>query len=446
MGAQTFVHPQVDEFLYWKDIYAHNFDRLQDNITHMFMYMYMLRCFYKTQNNENMGPSSTFEAKCIENARIKYQGLAYMINSMDNDFYNDQHREYAMDLFSHSQKTYHAFAYIARKWKIKHSKVNIDTDLCLNPIDPSSSQSIAIYQTGANYLFKLSDLINIINGALLHSPFFFTEPLQPKNPYTNMPFTRAMLFEIYMAVRRSNYKMPVLLHLFYLAEFNVDIFLYENEAIIRDMYIRDFIKTNSVGDVYPYVKQMILFLDKQRKLRIDRDFPKDRLVEIMRPYLKLYMYYTYSLSHTDKKCEAYFILRQTFSMFIQHNPQFGRRILQPFDRNANSNKYSPVFNDKHLSFNECQQMANANNSRDDEETEDDDDDDEEEERDNTYQNNNDSDSDDDVVIVNNGFNRVDITEEEEKEDEDDDVSDDNTLEDNSVDDNNNNFTHFDSLF
>ena len=171
----------------------------------------------------------------------------------------------------------------------------------------------------------------------MNSSDFFCEPYSPKNPYTNIPFSNAILYSIYDAIRHSNYRMSNLLHLYYLCNFDIDIFYYKHEALIRDEYINNFIKTASNDDLYPYVREMLKKVIIPNKIVLDKAFPKDILCNIMRPFVKLYLIHSSSISNTEYKYRVYYELKYKLIKFQEYNPAFGRKMFvkkpqEPFSR------------------------------------------------------------------------------------------------------------------
>lgn len=252
------------------------------------------------------------------------------------------------DLFCKAQKTYHAFSKLARMFRVKRAPLQVDHDMYMNPIDIKNRNTMIIFQNGAKYAFKLSDLINILNTALSHSPNFFADPLFPKNPYTNIEFETGALYEMYDRIKKSDYKMPVLLHAFYCAEFDIDKFSYDNEAVIRDISISDYVKTSTNDTLVTEIKCLFRIYDKKKLIKIDKDFPADRLVQIMRPYLYLHFVNQYSLYETTKRNDIFDELDKKMKRFIAFNPKFGRKCMK---RCANDeNKFYPDFFCEHPKF------------------------------------------------------------------------------------------------
>lgn len=96
---------------------------------------------------------------------------------LTNHFIEKNKKEHYEYIFSCAQRTYYGFCRFARIFKEKHAlEFNVNTDLCLTPLSNfKSSVKICLYDdnTRTIYPFRLSDLLNIIQRALSHSPDFF---------------------------------------------------------------------------------------------------------------------------------------------------------------------------------------------------------------------------------------------------------------------------------
>jgi hypothetical protein len=223
-------------------------------------------------------------------------------------------------------------------------------DLYMNPIDISKNYNMVLFQNGAKYYFKIADLINIIDQALLNHSYHFAEPLYPKNPYTNIEFSEAILLNIYHKIRYSNFKLPILLHYFYLCNFDANWFLQEHESVINEFHIRDYAFKSSIDVLCEDTKLLIDLYNRPKRLQIDEEFPMNRLVEIMRPYLHLHYIYEFSISATEKRETALSTLKRKFDAFIEFNPHFGKKKLH---KKTGSKLFSLLgFNEDHINFHE----------------------------------------------------------------------------------------------
>lgn len=291
------------------------------------MYSYINNCFTSMKINVRHLPEKCSEDEMFATlANIK---LGNLFKSLNNPFVDKKSYNKMLSIFCKTQKLYNSFTKLAKIWKRQKMAIQVNYDLGLNPIAVATTPAITVYQNGAGYIFKIADLINIFHSALVHSPNFFADPLFPKNPYTNLPFSRATLYNTYYAIKLSDYNMPLLFHLFWKVDFDIRAFTLNNEAIIRDVFIQDFVKTSTTDILYLYVKQMIKKIDKRRHLCIHSKFPQDTLVDIMRPYLHLYLLNLFSISHSDLKFNSHIKLQCKFARFIRFNPKFGRKLLVP---------------------------------------------------------------------------------------------------------------------
>jgi len=424
LGGKLF--PVSNRYQYWSKVFNSSLpDEDEDEDLHMrkpmamFVYIYMDECFaklHKTRGTRIQLPDKAFAIV----SGIKISVLKRMLN---NNFWCKEHADMYLDIFSKTQRAYHGFLRLARIWRIKRSVAKITHDLYMNPIDEHKRTTMVLYQDGAKYLFRLSDIMNILHTALSNAVRFFVEPIEPKNPYTNKPFTHAMLYAIYFKIRESSYRMPHLFQLFYNVGFDVKRYTYENEAIIRDTYIRDYVYKSPPAYLRRSIDIMLRNLDKRRVLRIHKDFPVDRLVDVMRPYLYLYYMNLYSISQTDKKYNSYYLLQKKMRQFIRFNPHFGR-IFYVIRKNSRGEPVRTTeFNDRCADFlhddieleedepqrNEIVQEEERENQEDDDEDDDDEDDD-------------DDDHDDD-----DNSRRMSEDEDEEDDDDDQDQDDDNAV-------------------
>ena len=223
-----------------------------------------------------------------------------------------------------AQKTYLAFTRFVQIWKQTRPHYN-DTDLTLNPITTQSH--IKIYQNKKLYVFTLFDLINIIEKSLCNCDNYFVDPLVIKNPYNNMEFTHAQLYNMYFKIKLSSYVMPGLFHGYFKSNFDMHIFSTEYESQIRNNYIHNKIYKTNNKVLFQDIKTMIFFIThgnyKMDKKIVDmKDLPE--FIKIMRPYYYLYMYgyeYVHGLEKTNK-CHK--MLKHKISELFYLNPYFGR--------------------------------------------------------------------------------------------------------------------------
>ena len=199
-----------------------------------------------------------------------------------------------------------------------------------------------------------------MNAALSHSPNFYSEPLPFKNPYNNVVFKKSDLYNFYFFIKSGLFIISDLIQNYFLSNFDLYDFQQHNEYIIRDYYIKSYINTTPVDELFLDVKFMLKYINISKRIYIHSDFPKSRAVEIMRPYLLLYYQSIYSVdSHKRNISNDELVGRLT--QFINFNPLFGRRYIQSYTKlrtnQTQMNQYKLLYikkveyNDKHLQFN-----------------------------------------------------------------------------------------------
>jgi len=271
--------------------------------------------------------------------------FSYFKKTIDNIFINKIQREKFIHSFYEMQRTYWTINRAIYRYKIKTSSIRVNKDVFLNTISETHHNVITIFHNNSKYLFTFLDLKNIIESSLSNSHFFVAAPMPPKNPYNNLPFDKSTLYNIYFFMKRGSFVIPKLFHNYFLCNFNIKQFCDENEVLLRDLHINDYLKNSDVEELYYDVLEMLEKNKFTRKLIIDNKFPKTRIVEIFRPYLKLYYVCIYSLNICDRY-NTQSELDEKLKTFYHFNPRFGRKYIKingtPPD-NMN-------FNDDHVKF------------------------------------------------------------------------------------------------
>jgi hypothetical protein len=181
---------------------------------------------------------------------------------------------------------------------------------------------------GGIYYFSLSNLSRIIVDSITHQQGMFVEPLIAKNPYTNYPFSKADLFNIYFRMKFRNIKMPDFFEKYFLCEFNIYEFRFKYETELRDNAIRQYVRTTVSADLYYDVGEMLSFHKMTKIIKVDPEFSKHSLANTMRPYLELYFLERYSFSSMTRKYSSR-KLKFELKRFAITNPLYGKRILPP---------------------------------------------------------------------------------------------------------------------
>jgi hypothetical protein len=144
--------------------------------------------------------------------------------------------------------------------------------------------------------------------------------------------------------------MPMLFHNYFLVDFDLRKFRDENENVIKNMAFKSNIRNSPVSNLYSSSIQMLK--KYQKKIVIDKDFPKDTLVNILRPYLLLYYITQYSAEEyrvIDAEAQLTYKLKRLY----QDNPAFGRKLIKLKKVGFSTRRVRYIeFCDKHPDFDE----------------------------------------------------------------------------------------------
>lgn len=286
---------------------------VKDQVT-FFLYQFIIDFYIKTKH-------FTIPQKEISIVKLKK-----IKEILENPFFRKEDQTTLLDIFSKTQKTMFAFSKLVRIYRMKKLPINIQTDLLLNTIDVRQKNVFIFLQNNAKYIFVVNDLINIITSNLSNCSFYFAEPLEIKNPYNNLPLSHAILYNLYFFIRKNLFSMPILFDLYFYSNFNMEIFKINNENYIREVFIKNYVFRSHYSILYREVMTMIE--ENMNSIVIDKDFPRETLVNIMRPYLQLYLLGNYLIFGCEKKYIMIHGLKRKLFQFSRYNPTFGRKIVK----------------------------------------------------------------------------------------------------------------------
>ena len=148
--------------------------------------------------------------------------------------------------------------------------------------------------------------------------------------------------------------MPHMFHRFFVANFNLQTYAEENVGTIRGYSIKQYINNSDTEELYFEIINMLQSNIYGKRIKIDPDFPKERLVEIMRPYLELFYKGTYTIC--DVRREQYIDeYTSKIRRFHRFNKAFGQkrlvRVYSDVPKFTGLNKYKATFNEEHVKFN-----------------------------------------------------------------------------------------------
>uniref|UniRef100_A0A6C0K1Z2 Uncharacterized protein n=1 Tax=viral metagenome TaxID=1070528 RepID=A0A6C0K1Z2_9ZZZZ len=331
---KIFMINKNNQYEFCRYIYSNNY--INNPINNLFYYYFFN--LHEDESDFDMHNNISKKFNCINTI-------------IENMFVSESQKNEILEMFSRIQRVYYSFVKLAQLYKFKKATIQVTTDLCMNDLNPKSSNVFIMHQNNSIYYFSIKDLINILNRNLSNCIDFAPEPIITKNPYNNLMLTNAELYNIYFFMRWNNCAVPELFHGYFVSNFNMKTFRYNYEFNIINTYIKNYIYNAHHDTLYPIFKDM--FLDCRhitKKLRIDEEFPKDKLMNIMKPYLHLYYTWIHATNGTYKQCNAEYTLKRKLRLFISFNQKFGRKycIIKRVMFNKRKNEHH--FNDAHMNF------------------------------------------------------------------------------------------------
>jgi len=287
-------------------------------------YTMMKNLAYKYGKNNIYGSLFYFLGK--DNSRIKT--LHSLI--INNIFMPDNLKEDVFTIFSNAQNLYKKINKLIHKYHLRKMKHMNNTDLFLTDMDSIKNHlKITLNDNNALYVFKLADLSSMIHKALSRvTTEMFPEPIQIRNPYNNIPFSKANLYNIYFALKYSSFSLPILFQLYFNYEFNFQKFCDESECLSKDISINLHIDSFSTRQLY--FKIMSMLTDTQffgsiiQNWKIHRDFPKSVVMNTFKPYLITYYHSKYSINPQKRIRNKQEVIKK-LKIFRKQNPLFGRK-------------------------------------------------------------------------------------------------------------------------
>lgn len=248
--------------------------------------------------------------------------------------------------FNKIQKTYFSFSKLANIYKFKKAKCLITNDLYFNKININDSDVIQIYQNNTTYLFTINDLIHLLIVALSNSCHFFIKPLECKNPYNNIPFSKHILYNIYFFMKHRNVNIPEIIQQYFIEDFDLSEFLFNNQTLIQTVAIKEYALNLSNQQLYNYgliiIRHYNFYLHPE--IIIHTDFPPKKIAGAMKPYILLYLLSKYSLD-SFTRCNANIELNKKIKLFYKNNPLFGRKYVKIVTNEKNQHIKHVRFND-----------------------------------------------------------------------------------------------------
>ena len=287
----------------------------------LFMFSNYFTDFHYTQNMNK-----------INTIGISRHKFHIFINYYLNDTVSDEYKSSILKIFCNAQSRYMALLLFRNmlKWKLLYKNSSITSTIEFDNLDDvPENRKLRLVEDNNIYTFSIYDLIKIVNKSLSFHIELFTEVIKVKNPWTNKELPYASLLSIYHFIlfNPRTMKMPTLLSRFYQANFNTKAFERNNDYIIKDSIIRS-IRSEDNNEILKFIKMMLSSYNRKypsNPILFSNDFPSNRKIEYMMPFLENFMQSKYSMDEKNKQYHKTIFLTKLFK-FKKVNTLLGRSI------------------------------------------------------------------------------------------------------------------------
>uniref|UniRef100_A0A6C0KAQ3 Uncharacterized protein n=1 Tax=viral metagenome TaxID=1070528 RepID=A0A6C0KAQ3_9ZZZZ len=260
---------------------------------------------------------------------------------LEEEFITEPDKETLMDLYISVKKIMNRLNSIARLYKYKKAvKYDIDTDLHLNLLEQlPNNEKISIIENNTLYNFKLRDLISCWKLALLNSQGLFAKPIELKNPYTNLPFKKHNLYNIYFKCLNMYINLPMCITTFFKCNMTISKYQLYYYTTLKEVAIINFLNANNYYELFEQVLNLLHDYRKEVDYLTFTNYcsitARTKAVKNFKPMLLNYLLSKFSCNPIvrDQKLKQ---LKKQLKDYVKESPEFG------FERGFDVMRYVPL--------------------------------------------------------------------------------------------------------
>jgi hypothetical protein len=239
----------------------------------------------------------------------------------DNLFLNDSIKEFIFKLYCRYVSIQRLLKKVILRRRRKKMISCNSADLSYTPFhEYKPSDYVDLIVDNKLYTFRHCELYNIIQSSLLNADMFMiSTPVPIKNPYTGIPFSKNMLYLLYLTMKHYS---PVFYY-FMKTDFNLKTFLFDYEGLLRTHCIEKTLKELSNEHAILMIRQMleeitILNLISETYIPILSITQLKKPILTLKPLLTHYYNYMYSMNPHQRHIEYKTLIRKLISLRDEH--------------------------------------------------------------------------------------------------------------------------------
>jgi len=189
--------------------------------------------------------------------------ISFYFHYMISEVFKNE-RTNMVKLYIKAKKIKNSFNKFFYLCKIKKANKVTEQDLYLNDLSNfPDKQKVSILIDNSIYDFRIANIINLWKDCLTKNDGLFVQPSELKNPFTNLPFKKYNLYNIFFSIYHSDFIMNRLILSFFKVDFNLNIFLYINFPLLKEISIQNFIKFGHTSDLYDEINNMLVEYERE---------------------------------------------------------------------------------------------------------------------------------------------------------------------------------------
>ena len=251
---------------------------------------------------------------------------------LDNDFLDEAQKFHILSLFCDAQRVYNGFARLAYRFRLKRAKLG-GADVDLQLVNKLSSfppaQKALVFQDGAVFNFRLTDLLRLWRAALDMAHTVTPSPSHPRNPYTGRDFKQAHLYNIYFAIKRSPFAVPPQIETLFRFEMDLGRFTRVLWPVLRDRAVARYVREGDLDTLFFEVSHMVCFFEKDHGQTVDGRLQrprKEKLVNDLRDCLRIWLQGRRGVGAPSRAPRPR--VRKILTDYFKTNPYAGRRVVR----------------------------------------------------------------------------------------------------------------------
>lgn len=254
----------------------------------------------------------------VELFLCSFTQLSRHVEFTNNIFLHAEFKNWVQTLYGKCKHLYLCIKRCILRYVYRRRKSCNACDLSYTPFTESpASLCIPVMDNGKKYTFLYSELYNIIENSLANSDsYMIANPLPIKNPYTGIAFSKETLYFLYLNLKH----LPLLFRHFVKTNFDTQLFLLENESILRQHQIhkkvRDIPKSLLRIEMQDMIIEMCFYLSVT--FNVETHIIKMTQNEKdCRDMLTHYYNYMYSLNPYQRQCECTTLIKKLKNMYVK---------------------------------------------------------------------------------------------------------------------------------